>query len=237
MIRTRLLLSLLLVFSEVGWAAAVGKVTELQGEALVLRGEKVSALKPTDQLHEGDSIVTKRGARLQAALEGEGRLWLGEHTKLRIKRYSKGREDTAMELYRGGARISVPKTQGKFSVEAQNALITAKGTDFELSIEGLTTRVITYEGAVTVLNNDPHVGGKIILRRGQAAHVRQGTRPDYVNLVSGTATVPVVTTKGSTEFGSGSRQDLWSSGRQDLDPTTALPAPGTIIMPPNPNPP
>jgi len=226
------LLLLLLPILALG-ADAVGQVSKLQGAADVERGgAPAQALSLGDELFEQDVVRTLAGALLEIRLRDGSRLSLDENTRLALRQYAaEAKPDSMIQIFRGRLRAWVGEVfssqEESFRVRTPTAIVGVQGTDFLVAALGLVTRVEVFDGLVSVISNDPKVGGRTLLGPGQFTEVRKGQAPQS----PGGKT-------GGGKPGSGGSADLRSGGIQGRDPLSLTPnAASGPVLPPNPNPP
>lgn len=176
--------ALLLTSAPIAWAAPVGRVTLVEGEAEILRGGKTPGVKATvnDAVNEGDVLRTKRQARIEARMTDGSSLALNELTQLEVKKYTAGANpDAFIDATQGQLRVIVSdvfaKRKESFRVKTPTAIVGVQGTEFVLQIAIGITRVFLTHGSLSVRNALPDIAGIRILSPGQTTRVESGRPP------------------------------------------------------------
>lgn len=176
---------ILLVSSQAaqGWAAEIGKVSALTGRADVSRaGSAAVELKIEDGVSQADVIRTKKNSRLVLTMVDGSRLTMAENTRLELKHYQvEGKPAGLLKVSRGRLRAFVSKVfssrSESFQVRTPTAVAGVIGTDFAVIVEALFTRVVVFQGIVSVRNIDPNIPKREILKKDQSTVVWFGDPP------------------------------------------------------------
>lgn len=164
-------------------AAEIGKVAGLTGEAdLSKAGAAPISLQVGDSVYGEDVIRTKSGSRLVLTMVDGSRLTMAENTRLELKRYkTAGQPSGLLKITRGRLRAFVSKVFSErsesFQVRSPTAIAGVMGTDFAVIVEAMFTRVVVFEGLVSVRNIDPRIPERRLLRKNQSTIVREGLPP------------------------------------------------------------
>ena len=140
--------------------ASVGKVSALNGEALIERGqEKITAAIGSD-IKNQDTIVTLDQTKMQMIFIDKTVITLGKNTRFDVSSYSfneSGQPETEFSLAKGFMK-SVTGKIGKlaperFKVKTKDATIGIRGTTFTLETNEQFTRLTTFKGATYYQDN------------------------------------------------------------------------------------
>jgi len=234
MIPHRLALLVLIVFvgTAPAWAADIGKVTLLVGEADVTRGTNAAQiLHVGDHVQARDVLRTKKDSMLEVTMGDGSRLTLAESSRLEVANYATGDQpDALLELTRGQLRSFVTDVfssrSESFRVRTPTAVAGVQGTDFELRLEAQEARLLVYKGLVVAYNVNPQLSERQVLKAGQWTIIAQG-KP---------AEKPKDFSPGT--FGSGGQANVYFGGDQGDDPLGLTPTvESSVPVPPIPNPP
>jgi len=228
---------LLCLWTASAWAAGIGEVTRLVGEADVTRGiAPAQSLEMGAAIQARDILRTKKDALLEVTMVDGSRLTLGATSRLEMANYVTDAQPNALlRLSRGRLRSFVTdlfsSRSESFQVRTPTAVVGVQGTEFDLVGEALLTRLWVFTGIVVTYNIDPKIPDRQILRAGQSTVIRakQTPNPPTNFSVSGTSAVTV---------GSGGQADLNSSGNQGANPLGLTSTVSTSVpTPPIPHPP
>ena len=239
---TRLLTVLVLLSSTLlsnhTQAEVVGKITRLSGSADVTRGqESPLGLKIQDPIEDRDIIRTKNKSLLQITFNDGSRVTLAQQTRLHISEYITDKEPSGvLDVTRGKIRAFVSDTfssrKESFRTRTRTAIAGVQGTDFEVHSNAKETNVLVHEGIVSVRSIDTNIPTHLLIRAGQSSTTLLNQMPTINN-----RSTPLKSTVNSS-LGSGSTQDLRSSGWQSSDrigsrplDTTRIPLPATPNLP------
>jgi hypothetical protein len=157
-------------------ADAVGKIADLQGEAVAEQAKNQRKLQIASPVDIGDTLATAKSSRLRAALGQKTTLRMGAETRVKIDNFI---VDAGGELTLGGGALLLDSPPGSFpkslSVNSPFALIAVRGTRFFAgSIDG-QFGVFVDRGSVDVT-----AGGKTVrLNHGQGTDIkRRGGPPE-----------------------------------------------------------
>ena len=231
-------LILLALFSSHSQAEIVGKITRLSGSADVTRDQGAPiGLKIQDSIEDKDIIRTKSKSLLQITFNDGSRVTLAQQTRLLISEYITDNEPSGvLDVTRGKIRAFVSDTfstrKESFRTRTRTAIAGVQGTDFEVHSKPKETDVLVHEGVVSVRNIDTNLPSHLLIRAGQSSTTLLNQVPT-MNRRSTTSKSNV-----TSSLGSGSTQDLRSSGWQSSDligsrplDTTRIPLPATPNLP------
>ncbi|MCT7518367.1 FecR family protein [Aliarcobacter cryaerophilus] len=135
--------------------ANIGKVTLLEGEAFVKRGEETLRLNISDQISNNDFIETKTNSKVKITFIDNTIITIGKESSLKIEDYffdSNNKNSAKSELnVSKGAFHTITGQIGKvnpekFKLKTKNATIGIRGTE----IYGDQNRVFCTQGAIFV---------------------------------------------------------------------------------------
>ena len=109
-------------------------------------------LQEGDPLHEGDTIVTQPGARLEITLSSGTVLRVGESTRMTLGE-SVPQKAFSAKIFLGNVWAKVHKLLAAetFHLETENGVAGVRGTEFRIEVEpGKDDLLRVYEGAVQV---------------------------------------------------------------------------------------
>ena len=149
-------------------AAAVMSVTLVEGPVTV--GGQATAVGA--ELHEGDTVESGWGGRLEISLSSGSVLRIGENSKVTLRSAQPQRAFSA-RLFVGNLWTKVHKliSGETFQIETENGVAGVRGTEFrvEVTAPGKPDLLRVYEGVVKV--GDEHV------EAGRELRFRQGEKP------------------------------------------------------------
>ena len=137
--------------------ANIGKITLLEGEAFVKRGEETLRLNLSDQISNNDFIETKTNSKVKITFIDNTIITIGKESSLKIEDYffdSNNKNSAKSELsVSKGAFHAITGQIGKvnpekFKLKTKNATIGIRGTE----IYGDQNRVFCTQGAIFVLS-------------------------------------------------------------------------------------
>jgi FecR protein len=185
-----LLLSLLLIFSTVSFAATtVGRVTHLSGPLFAKKADGTTrVLSINSSVEQGDTLVTKKRTYARIKFTDNSEMTLRPNTQFKVSQYnfdkSAPRKDNAVfNLVRGGVRsltgmIGKRGDQDSYRLITPTAVAGVRGTTYECKIcEGncgsLPDGVYFFiaAGSISVSNS----GGSQTFSAGQYAYVATAT--------------------------------------------------------------
>jgi hypothetical protein len=134
------------------------RVTLVEGmvTATLASGGPAGPVIEGDALHEGDTVVTQPGARLEISMASGSVLRLGESSRMTLGQSVPGKAFSA-KLFLGNLWTKVHKliSGETFHVETENGVAGVRGTEFRLEVaEGHEDLVRVYEGTVEVGSRD-----------------------------------------------------------------------------------
>jgi hypothetical protein len=223
---------LLFVWTASAWAAGVGEVTRLVGEADVTRGSApAQILRVGDAVQAKDVLRTKKDSLLEVSMTDGSRLTLGESSRLEVANYAAGDQpDALLDLTRGRLRSFVTDVfssrSESFRVRTPTAVAGVQGTDFEVSPNASSTVVTVFQGLVVTYNANPQIPERQIVPAGWSVVVEKGKAPEKPKEFS------------TSNFGSGGQANVYFGGDQGNDPLGLTPTvESSVPVPPIPNPP
>jgi hypothetical protein len=148
-------------------AAAVMQVTFLEGPAAVAGSNQPLAVG--SELHEGDTVQTGEGGRIEIALSSGSIIRLGEGTRLTLQA-AQPQKTFSARLFAGNLWTKVHKliSGESFEVETENGVAGVRGTEFRVeAAQGQPDLVRVYEGVVQVGESRVEPGGELRFRRGE----------------------------------------------------------------------
>lgn len=148
-------------------------VTFLEGPVAVLPGNGGAEQLVTvgAALHEGDTVQTQAGGRIEIELPAGSIIRLGEGTKLRLTAVQPQKAFSA-RLFLGNLWTKVHKlvADETFELETENGVAGVRGTEFRLeSAAGQPDVLRVYEGVVQVDDRRVEPGHELRFRRGEKA--------------------------------------------------------------------
>jgi hypothetical protein len=165
-----LLLSPLPQFAQTSQRA--GTISAVRPSAM----RNTSLLKAKDQVNWNDLLKTDTGGRMRIGLDDGSILSVGTNSQMRVVRHDAKLQQTQIELSYGKLRSQVARLtrQGsQFEVRTPTAVAGVIGTDFYLEATPNGTRLIVYEGVVTLT---PIIAGAVAAS--QAVQVQSGYSVD-----------------------------------------------------------
>jgi hypothetical protein len=109
-----------------------------------------------DSLHEGDTVHTAPGARVEITMQTGSVLRLGESSRMTLGQVAPGKAFSA-KLFLGNLWTKVHKliATESYQVETENAVAGVRGTEFRVEVApGQQDMVRVYEGTVEVKAHD-----------------------------------------------------------------------------------
>jgi len=222
---------LLFVWTASAWAAGVGEVTRLVGEADVTRGSApAQILRVGDAVQAKDVLRTKKDSLLEVSMTDGSRLTLGESSRLEVANYATGDQpDALLDLTRGRLRSFVTDVfssrSESFRVRTPTAVAGVQGTDFQV-LFNQSTQVLVFKGSVVASSTNPQILERQIVPAGWSVIVEKGKAPEKPKEFS------------ASGFGSGGQANVYFGGDQGDNPLSLTPTlPSSVPVPPIPNPP
>ena len=146
--------------------AAVMQVTFVEGPVTANQ----QPLTMGTELHEGDTVATAEGGRVEIALPEGAVIRLGENSRLRLQAYQPQKAFNA-KLFIGNLWTKVHKLIAgeTYLVETENGVAGVRGTEFrvEVTAPGQTDLVRVYQGVVQVGEERIEPGHELRFRRGE----------------------------------------------------------------------
>ena len=135
--------------------ANIGKITLLEGEAFVKRGEETLRLNISDQISNNDFIETKTNSKVKITFIDNTIITIGKESSLKIEDYffdsnNKNSAKTELNVSKGAFHAITGQigkvNPEKFKLKTKNATIGIRGTE----IYGDQNRVFCTQGAIFV---------------------------------------------------------------------------------------
>ncbi len=136
-------------------SANIGKITLLEGEAFVKRGEETLRLNISDQISNNDFIETKINSKVKITFIDNTIITIGKESSLKIEDYffdsnNKNSAKTELSVSKGAFHAITGQigkvNPEKFKLKTKNATIGIRGTE----IYGDQNRVFCTQGAIFV---------------------------------------------------------------------------------------
>lgn len=137
--------------------ANIGKITLLEGEAFVKRGEETLRLNISDSISNNDFIETKTNSKVKITFIDNTVITIGKESSLKIEDYffdsnNKNSAKTELNVSKGAFHAITGQigkvNPEKFKLKTKNATIGIRGTE----IYGDQNRVFCTQGAIFVLS-------------------------------------------------------------------------------------
>ena len=182
-VATGLTLALLAAWSG-GVFAAVGVVTDVEGESSLVRDTGVFALEPGVDVDEGDLVQTGAHGRVQIEMDDSSLLEVGNASDLYLTDYAL-REDSsvdnaAVSLVKGWLRFVAAKvsTSGRYEFNTPVASIGIRGTEGIIEADEETSSVLLEEGQIEVfeLYETGETGASEVVEAGQFVRRQKAKR-------------------------------------------------------------
>ena len=154
------LAALSLVLSSLSAQAAVGVVTDVEGETSLVRDIEVFALEPGVDVDEGDLVQTGADARVQIEMDDGSLLEVGESSELYLTDYQL-RDDNSVEnatlsVVKGWLRFvaATLKPLSRYEFNTPTASIGIRGTEGVIESGEASSSLLLEEGRVEVFEVD-----------------------------------------------------------------------------------
>lgn len=164
-------------------AANVGQVTHTSGLLFALRGQQRLALNQHSNLENGDTIITEKTTYARLKFIDNSEVTLRPNSQFVVHNFQyqpdKPQQDAAqLGLVKGGLRtltglIGKRSTPDSYQMQTPTATIGIRGTDYQLSYDGIETRASVNDGRIQISTPQQHLE----LEKGQAALIRQPQAP------------------------------------------------------------
>jgi hypothetical protein len=137
--------------------ANIGKITLLEGEAFVKRGEETLRLNISDSISNNDFIETKTNSKVKITFIDNTIITIGKESSLKIEDYffdsnNKNSAKTELSVSKGAFHAITGQigkvNPEKFKLKTKNATIGIRGTE----IYGDQNRVFCTQGAIFVIS-------------------------------------------------------------------------------------
>ena len=183
LLATGLSLALLAIWSA-GVYAAVGVVTDVEGESSLVRDTGVFALQPGVDVDEGDLVQTGAEARVQIEMDDGSLLEIGNASELYLTDYllreDASVENAAVSLLKGWLRFVATKVSAssRYEFNTPVASIGIRGTEGIIEADEQTSSVLLEEGRIEVFEIDDagEIGASEIVEAGQFVRRRKAKR-------------------------------------------------------------
>jgi hypothetical protein len=207
------------------WAAPIGKISHLEGEAdMTTPDGKVALVKASNPVSVGDILRTKAKSKVEVTFLDGNSIFIAERSRLRITRYDNLENKTStFDLFRGKTRVVVNSLARKSAIELHTPTSVA-------GVRG-TIWIGTYENGVSTFHFERGEGygynknmpDKVVtIRAGQTMEV---IAPDRL---------PVVRPAREPEFNKSLLDTTISRVREQSRETTPVPAPDQNLGAPPP---
>jgi ferric-dicitrate binding protein FerR (iron transport regulator) len=158
----------------------VGRVIRQEGGATVLRDTVRSPLLPGTAIFAGDVVETATASRVTLRFDDDSTLTAGPDSRVAVSQYTAapagGRSGALFTLLAGIVRAAVQHAGfGSFAVQTEDAVASARSTEWTIEILPATTAVLGIEGAVEVTGR--RTGASVTLNPGQGTDVAPGASP------------------------------------------------------------
>jgi hypothetical protein len=140
--------------------ASIGKVTALEGKAMVLRQGRLAPQPLAHQagISQEDIIQTDVASKVKITLIDATVISLGEQSRLELKEFvyaaqqqtRTARLTIAVGIFRAIVKKLIP--QSSFEVSTPTAIAAIRGTDFMGEVKPDSTTIVVSEGAVVISN-------------------------------------------------------------------------------------
>jgi FecR-like protein len=130
---------------------SAGKITAVVPIVDVVRGAQQVPASTSQQVFWGDVINTGHLARARVALNDGSILNVGSDSNLTITKHDATQQQTDLELNYGRVRaraVKLVKPDAHYEIRTPTGVAGVVGTDFEISSDNDTTRVVVFEGKV-----------------------------------------------------------------------------------------
>ncbi|MGJ0351922.1 FecR family protein [Aliarcobacter cryaerophilus] len=138
--------------------ANIGKITLLEGEAFVKRGEETLRLNISDSISNNDFIETKTNSKVKITFIDNTIITIGKESSLKIEDYffdsnNKNSAKTELSVSKGAFHAITGQigkvNPEKFKLKTKNATIGIRGTEFY----GDENRIVCTQGRIIILSN------------------------------------------------------------------------------------
>jgi len=160
-------LTLIVIFSTVAGAAAVGRLTQLEGRVDLLKGGKLPAvpLKVGDTVEPGDVVRTKSLSKAQISFIDNSLLTLSQEARIAIEEFkfepSQGKRRAVLEIFQGLALAVIDKVlkaeEPDFIIKTQTAIVGVRGTQIGMRNQPNSSTILNFQGRTQVGNIVPEV--------------------------------------------------------------------------------
>jgi hypothetical protein len=132
-------------------AQSAGKITTVLPIVNVVRGPQMIPASASQEVFWGDVVNTGHLARARVALNDGSVLSVGSDSNLAISKHDAAEQQTDLELNYGRVRanaVKLVKPKANFQIRTSSGVAGVVGTDFEVSTENDTTRIVVFDGKV-----------------------------------------------------------------------------------------
>jgi ferric-dicitrate binding protein FerR (iron transport regulator) len=165
---------------------SAGKVTALEGEAVVLRtgASRVHSLGLDSRVFPRDVVQTREGSRARISLADQTVLTLGERSEVEIREFAFSQRDRMRQMVikvgfgiiRLALSLAFPPS-GALSVLTGLASLAFSGTEVVVEATATSTAVASLEGTVRVEALQAAAPGVVTLKPGEGTDILAGQPP------------------------------------------------------------
>lgn len=163
---------------------SAGRVTALQGEAIVRRGEpsQVQSLGMDSRVFPKDVVQTRDGSRCRITLQDQTVLTLGERSEIAIEEFSQrnGTGSKVVKVITGIVKLATSvlfPPSGGLNVLTTVAALFFSGTEVIVETTPSRTAVASLEGTVRVRSLQAEAPGEVELKPGEGTDIEPGQAP------------------------------------------------------------
>lgn len=170
--------------------ASYGKVTYLQGRAIVKRNDKKKEkIKIGTKIYQGNLIKTYAASRLNISLPTGIKIQIKDESVLSLDKYLSGKKEnqSKFKIFLGALKIKVEKLKkgsNNLLLETPTAVVGVRGTLIHPTVLRGITRVAVLEGSATV-QDIANIGISQLVNAGFSCEVRQGQAASIPVLIRG----------------------------------------------------
>jgi len=167
-----IILALVLALTDSAGAAAVGRLTQVEGRVDLLKGGKLPAipLKVGDTVAPADVIRTKALSKAQITFVDDSILTLSPESRIAIEEFqyepARGKRRGVLKIFQGLALAVVNKIlksqEPDFIVKTQTAIVGVRGTEFGLRNYPNSSTILNFKGRTQVGNVFPEVSRRFL---------------------------------------------------------------------------
>lgn len=167
--KTILLLSALLINTQLHARSVIGKIILLRGQVTALYPGELEAVKVKKNMpiKEDTSLLSQEKSFAQVQLKDGSKLILGPNSKM-VVNYPKESKTGIINLLKGKVRSQVDKGRKKNQeikqvIQTKTAALGVRGTEFQATYnpESRMTSLVTYQGKVAMVKKDEYIANKL----------------------------------------------------------------------------